>query len=484
MRDLIRKISKLEKTARRLEPEAGARDRMSRAVFEYAGEFLDSLARLPVYRSVPDPGPDHDPARFSEEPTDIRPAVEWIRDHVDRPGLNPASGGHLAYVPGGGVYPSALGDFLAAVTNRYAGVSFAGPGAVRLERALVRWMARLVGLPESSGGDLTSGGSIANLVGIVSAREAAGLRGRDFHRAVVYMTRHVHHCVDKALRIAGMGEAIRRFIEVDRSYRMRPDSLQSEIRADRRAGRIPWMIVGSAGTTDTGAIDPMQDMGEIAGRENLWFHIDAAYGGFFALCHDGRSLLAGIERGDSVVMDPHKGLFLPYGSGAVLVRDREIMRRAHTYEAHYMQDARTEESESSPADHSPELTRHFRGLRMWLPLKLFGLAPFRAALEEKRLLARYFHERIAATEGFEAMAPPQLSVAIYRFVPGRGDPDEFNRRLIRAVQQDGRVFLSSTLLEGKFVLRLAVLCFRTHRRTVDLALEILRDRARALDRTA
>jgi glutamate/tyrosine decarboxylase-like PLP-dependent enzyme len=484
MRDLIRKISELEKTARRLEPEAGARDHISRTVFEYAGEFLDNLARLPVYRSVPDPGPDPDPSPFSEGPTDIGPVVEWIRDHVDRPGLNPASGGHLAYVPGGGVYPSALGDFLAAVTNRYAGVSFAGPGAVRLERTLVRWMARLVGLPESSGGDLTSGGSIANLVGIVSAREAAGLRGRDFHRAVVYMTRHVHHCIDKALRIAGMGEAIRRFIEVDRSYRMRPGSLQSEIRADRRAGRIPWMIVGSAGTTDTGAIDPMQDMGEIAGRENLWFHIDAAYGGFFALCHDGRSLLAGIERGDSVVMDPHKGLFLPYGSGAVLVRDREIMRRAHTYQAHYMQDARTEEFESSPADHSPELTRHFRGLRMWLPLKLFGLGPFRAALEEKRLLARYFHERIAATEGFEAMTPPQLSVAIYRFLPGRGDPDEFNRRLIREVQQDGRVFLSSTLLEGKFVLRLAVLCFRTHRGTVDLALEILRDRARALERTA
>jgi glutamate/tyrosine decarboxylase-like PLP-dependent enzyme len=482
MTDLINRIETLEKVARQLEPGRSERARISEPVLEYAGEFLDQLADGQAYKEPGDSSPIDLDHLFGEQSTGIDPILHWIRDHLDRPGLNPASGGHLAYIPGGGIYPSALGDYLAAVTNRYAGVAFAGPGAVRMERVLIRWMARLIGFPETCGGDLTSGGSIASLIGIVSAREAAGLRARDFHRAVVYLTRHVHHSIDKALRIAGLGEAVLRSIDVDEGYRMRPEALQDAVRADRKAGRIPWMVVGSAGTTDTGSIDPMDAVGEIAARESLWFHIDAAYGGFFALCADGRDLLAGIERGDSVVMDPHKGLFLPYGSGAVLVRDRDILRRAHTYQANYMQDARHADPEPSPADLSPELTRHFRGLRLWLPLKLFGLEPFRAALEEKRLLARYFHERIGAIDRFETGPPPQLSVATYRYLPRSGDAGSFNRRLIQEVLDDGRVFLSSTILNETFVLRLAVLCFRTHRDTIDLALKILSDRARKLDR--
>ena len=182
---------------------------------------------------------------------------------------------------------------------------------------------------------------------------------------------------------------------MDDCYRMRPDALAQAIAADRAQGLRPWLLVASAGTTDVGAIDPLDELAEIAGRERCWFHVDAAYGGFFLLTESGPSLLRGIERSDSVVLDPHKGLFLPYGSGIVVVRDAAPLVAAHSHTGDYMQDALREPEEVSPADVSPELSKHFRGLRMWLPLILLGTAPFRAALEEKLLLARYFHREVA-----------------------------------------------------------------------------------------
>ncbi|MFQ5903661.1 MAG: pyridoxal phosphate-dependent decarboxylase family protein [Candidatus Binatia bacterium] len=478
---LMNRIQHFEAVARRLEPDSKRREFLFRQVFQYCEEFLDTIHESPAFHSSFGGRPNLEDSPISEDPIDIQSALELIRNHVDRPGLNPASGGHLAYIPGGGLYPSSLGDYLAGVTNRYAGVFFTGPGAVRMERILLKWMADLLNYPDTAGGDLTSGGSIANLVGIVCAREASGIQAKDYHRTVVYLTRHIHHSVEKALRIAGMKESIQRYIEVDETYRMRTDVLEAAISQDERAGFIPWIIFSSAGTTDTGAIDPLDRIGDIANRKGLWFHIDAAYGGFFLLCEDGRKILKGIDKGDSVVMDPHKGLFLPYGSGAVLVKSRRVLHDAHVGQPHYLQDARERVDEDSPADHSPELTRHFRGLRLWLPLKLFGVAPFRACLEEKRLLARYFFNEIQKVNGFEVGPFPELSVVTYRYVPKRGDANEFNRRLIQEVQKDGRIFLSSTILDGKFVLRLAVLSFRTHLDWIDLALKVLWEKVRFLE---
>jgi glutamate/tyrosine decarboxylase-like PLP-dependent enzyme len=181
-----------------------------------------------------------------------------------------------------------------------------------------------------------------------------------------------------------------------------------------------------------------------------------------------------MDRSDSIVMDPHKGLFLPYGTGAVLVKNRQAVMDAHRYQAHYMQDTIDAREEDSPADLSPELSKHFRGLRVWLPLKLCGLAPFRAALEEKLLLARYFHEQIQRVEGFEVGPEPELSVAMFRYVPKNGDADAFNERLVQEIRRDGRVFLSSSQVDGRFILRVAVLSFRTHQATIDLTIDILR----------
>jgi glutamate/tyrosine decarboxylase-like PLP-dependent enzyme len=415
-----------------------------------------------------------------EQGIDIETILDLLKFNVDRPGINPASGGHLGYVPGGGVFHSALGDYLADVTNRYAGIFFASPGAVRMENMLLDWMADMVGYPDTMGGNLTSGGSLANLMGVVTARDAHDIQAEEVKRAVVYVTEHMHHSVDKALRIAGLKACLKRTIRVDKNYRMDAPALVEAIANDKKSGLRPWLVVASAGTTNTGSVDPMPAIGDIAHTHQLWLHIDGAYGAFFALCEAGKKILSGMEKSDSITMDPHKTLFLPYGSGAVLVKDRQKMYEAHYYQADYMQDALEAGEEFSPADLSPELTRHFRGLRLWLPLKLLGVAPFRAVLEEKMLLTRYFYHKIQEIDGFEVGPYPELSIATYRYVPKRGDVDAFNKQLIKEVQKDGRIFISSTLLDGKFILRLAVVSFRTHLDTIDLALDILAQKAKYL----
>jgi glutamate/tyrosine decarboxylase-like PLP-dependent enzyme len=229
-------------------------------------------------------------------------------------------------------------------------------------------------------------------------------------------------------------------------------------------------------------VDPLDAIAGIARRERCWFHVDAAYGGFFLLTEHGRTAFRGIERSDSVVLDPHKGLFLPYGAGVVVVRDAEPLVSSHDLSGSYMQDAVREPSEISPADMSPELSKHFRALRMWLPLILLGTGPFRAALEEKLLLARYFHREIARA-GYQVGPVPDLSIVTYRWVPEGASPErvnEINQAIVSGSRRDGRIFLSSTMLDGRFTLRMAALAFRTHRRTIDLAVRVLREQAAAL----
>jgi glutamate/tyrosine decarboxylase-like PLP-dependent enzyme len=344
---------------------------------------------------------------------------------------------------------------------------------------LIRWMSGIIGYPESASGNLTTGGSLANLIGIVTARDAKEIRSRDVERSVIYLTEQAHHSVDKAIRIAGLGEAVVRHISLDPEFRMVAAELERQIIADRDAGLTPFLVVASAGTTDVGAIDPLAEIGAIAKQYGLWYHIDAAYGGFFVLTDEGRRKLKGIETSDSLVIDPHKGLFLPYGLGIVLVKDQAALHRSHYYTANYMQDAASSTDEPSPAELSPELTKHFRGLRLWLPLKLHGVAPFRACLEEKLLLARYFYTEVQKL-GFECKVAPELSVVVYRYVPRSGDANEFNRKLLEEVVADGRIFISSTMLDGEFTLRFACLVFRTHLRTVDMLLQVLKDKVEFL----
>ncbi len=473
---MLKKIKQLEKQARRLEPSAKERKAIRDKVINYTEDFLNNIYDRKAFVISEDKGIGIYDSPVSEKPVKIDKALKLIKENVDTPNLNPASGGHLGYIPGGGIYISSLADYMADVTNRFAGVFFASPGAVRMENMLIRWMCDLTGYPKSAGGNLASGGSVANLIAVTTARDAKKLKSNNYHKAVVYLTKHTHHCIDKALRISGMHDCVKRYIPLDEKFRMIPSEIERTIKEDKKKGLIPWLVIASAGTTDIGAIDPLIQIGKIAKRNNLWCHIDAAYGGFFILSETVKKKLIGLNLSDSIVIDPHKGLFLPYGLGVVLVKDVRHLAAAYYYQANYMQDALSAADELSPADLSPELSKHFRGLRLWLPLKIHGLKPFRAALEEKLLLAKYFYEKIKNTEGFEAGPEPELSIVTFRYVPKKGNANKFNEMLLKEIHTDGRVFLTSTIINKKFTFRLALMAFRTHLATIDLTINILNEK--------
>lgn len=388
--------------------------------------------------------------------------------------LNTASPGYMAYIPGGGLFHAAVADLVADATNRYVGIWAAAPGLAQIEQNAIRWFADLAGLPETAGGLLTSGGSLANLGAVVTARHEK--LGEDFLRGTIYTTEQAHHSVRKAARVAGFPDANVRVVAME-NHRMRVDALRAAVAADRAAGFQPVMVVASAGTTATGAIDPLDAIADVCGEEALWFHVDAAYGGFFLLTERGRAALHGIDRADTITLDPHKGLFLPYGTGCLLARDRAALRRAHRVSSAYLPPSQEDPDCWDFADLGPELSRDPRGLRVWLPLKMHGAAVFRAALDEKLDLAANATARVAALPGVEIVAPPALSLFAFRVAPpGVTDPeavDAFGRRLLTRVNARKRVFVTGVDVEGRHLLRVCVLSFRTHADRVDMLVEDL-----------
>jgi aromatic-L-amino-acid/L-tryptophan decarboxylase len=278
---MISRIKKLELISQKLEPLTEDRAKWNEAVQTYADHFLDDLDQKKAFVISEDLGKNILNFPIEEKGKPIQEVLDCLKENVDTPNLNPASGGHFGYIPGGGVFTTALGDYLAAVTNRYAGLFFACPGGVRMENMLLRWMCKMVNYPSDALGNLTSGGSIANLSAITTARDAKGIKARDIEKCVIYMTRQLHHSVQKSLRIVGMRECVIRFIPMGERFKMKAEVLEKQIESDREEGLIPFMIFASAGTTDTGAIDPLEAIGKIANNQKIWFHVDAAYGGFF-----------------------------------------------------------------------------------------------------------------------------------------------------------------------------------------------------------
>jgi aromatic-L-amino-acid decarboxylase len=410
--------------------------------------------------------------------TDFGALLRFLMEKVIPVSLNAAHPGYMAYIPGGGLFASAVADLLASSTNRYVGVWYAAPAAARLETNVLEWFAQLMGYPTSARGILTSGGSLANFSAVVSARKH--LLGDDLARGTVYASNQTHHSVMKAAVLAGIPEKNIRLLEVDGNFRAIPDRFEKAIKTDLSKGLRPFLLVANAGTTNTGSVDPLRDLAQLSQKYSLWYHIDAAYGGFFNLCEEGRKRLDGIHLSDSLVLDPHKGLFVPYGCGSLLVKDGERLRRAHVLSADYLQDQFTPEGETNFSEYSPELSRSFRGLRVWLPLKLYGLRAFRENLAEKMRLARWMYERFQEEPGFECMAVPDLSVIAFRYRPRSDDVDAFNRRLYDKIVRSGRVFLSTTRLNGQFVIRVCILSFRTHQAQVEEAFEIIKAAAREL----
>lgn len=423
--------------------------------------FLAAVGALPA---VDLDGADALAAALREEPLPetgraLAPTLDRVVAALG-PGFHTSGPGYLAFVPGGGLPTAALADWLALTWNRFGGVRAAAPPAVALEEAVLRGLAREMGLPATARGALTSGGSISNLTALVAARERLG---EGFADGVIYFSAETHRCVPKAARIAGFPARALRPLPVDARFRLDVDALADAVRLDRAHGRVPLAVVANAGTTNTGAVDPLPAIADLCAREGLWLHVDGAYGGCFALCDEGRAALAGMERADSLTLDPHKGLFLPYGTGCLLVRDPASLRRAHASDAAYLRDV---SGEADFTDLGPELSREVRGLRLWLPFQLHGLGAFRAALAEKLVLARRFHEGVRALPGVQVIDAPQLSTVAFHL----GD-DAATERLLARVNARRRVFLSSSVIGGRVAIRVCVLSFRTHAETIDAALE-------------
>lgn len=458
---------KLEKLGSTLEPDRHTLHEYISKTIAYLERFLEELPEKPAYH---DRQPEAIPAL--EVTPDGRPydrLLDILKEELENTGINAASGKHLGYIPGGGIVTSGLADLIAAVTNRYAGVAYASPAAVAIENKIIEWMAGLVGYPDTAHGNLSSGGSVSNQIAIQAARDACGIGAANVRQSTIYFTSQVHHCVHKAFHTTGLHEALHREIPVTEEFRMDVSALKEQMQKDVAEGLTPVMVIATAGTTDTGAIDPLDAIADLCREYGAWFHVDAAYGGFFILADELKPRFRGIERSDSVVMDPHKTLFLPYGSGVVLVRNRKQLLASNQRKAAYMKDAYGVE-DISPADTGPELSKHFRGLRMWLPLQLHGTEPFRANLLEKHLLCLHFRERILSM-GFEAGPEPDLSVTIFRYPD---DPENMRTQALNeAMHRRGTYFFSSTTIADKLWIRCAIASFRTHRKEIDEALEVI-----------
>jgi aromatic-L-amino-acid decarboxylase len=401
--------------------------------------------------------------------------LDFLFDEAIPRSFNAAGPGYLAYVPGGGLFHAAVADLIADAVNRYVGVCAAAPALVQLEANVVRWFCEIAGLPRGSGGVLTSGGSLANFTSIVAARKS--MLPDDFLRGTLYCSSQVHHSFQKAANLAGFPYANIRELPVDDRFRIRIDALEDAVERDRKEGWTPFLVAGSAGTTGTGAVDDLRALARVAREQKLWFHVDGAYGALFLLTERGRAALEGIEEADSLILDPHKTLFLPFGTGAVLVRDARTLQRAHSLHADYLPDLQQEDELVDFCEISPELSRDFRGLRVWLPLKLFGIQPFREQLDEKLDLIAYASGELRKIEGIEMVAEPQLTITAFRLVRPGLDLEELNalnRRLLDRVNARKRVMLTPTMLDGRFVLRIAIVSHRTHRDRIDMALEDLR----------
>ncbi len=480
----------MERAAHGLDPSRERLEEWLGAASRFALDHLEGLETAPAVGTVGAAG-NRIAAELSvpipELPLDGgMDRVLQILDRAVGASLNTAGPGYLAYIPAGGLYAAALADVLSNCTNRYTGLAAAAPALVRLESDVLAWLGAAFGYGPVARGLFTSGGSLANFSGVVTARHALLGDEGDFRTAIAYTSTQVHHSVRKSVRLAGIPPQNVRAIGVDAEFRMDAGALAEAVRADRARGLRPFLVVASAGTTNTGAIDPLTALADLCAVEGLWLHVDAAYGGAFVLCEPGRQRLLGIERADSIAFDPHKGMFLPYGTGCLLVRDGEQLRRAHAEGADYLQDfdAMDRAGEPpSPAEYGPELSRDYRGLRVWLPLMLHGAGAFRDALDEKLELAARLYAALQAMVArgvpLEIAAAPQLTVVPFRL---RRHPGEalhaWNARsaaFLQAINARQRVYLSSTTLpvaDGlAFTLRACVLSFRTHTRHIDACVE-------------
>jgi glutamate/tyrosine decarboxylase-like PLP-dependent enzyme len=385
----------------------------------------------------------------------------------------------FAFIPGGPTWPSVMADLLSAGFNVFQGTWLGSSGPSQVELVVLDWIKEWMGLGPEWGGLLTSGGSTANLIALVAAREAAG--GLD--RRVLYLGDQGHSSVVKAAVTMGMTRDSIRTVPSDAAFRLDPGALSRMIAADRAAGLTPLAICAAAGATNTGAVDDIQALADLAAREATWLHVDGAYGAFAALDTRGREQFSGLGRADSLTVDPHKWFYQPFETGGLLLRRPDTLHRAFRISAEYLQDTELGGDQVNFGDRGVQLSRRFRALRIWMSVQMLGLRAFREAIGRSLDLAEWGADFIRAEADLEFLAPPSLGILCFRYRPdgvAEDDPalDRMNSRIHERVVESGAAMISSTALGGKFALRLCVLNYRSSVEDVERVLNAILQAAR------
>ena len=459
-------------------------------------EYLERLPALPVDRGRPAAEVrDRVAVEIPEEGLSDEDLIDYLRTVVFDASMYTGHPGFLAYISGSGTTPGAVADLIAAGINQNVGGWRLGPGATELELHLTSWFARLFGMTEQAGGLVTSGGSMANFVALKVARDRAlGLETREKGigdaRLTAYTSDEVHFATTRAADMLGLGSDSVRLVETDDSFRLSVESMARRIEEDLSKNFRPFAVIATLGTVGTGAIDPLEKIAEICRAHNLWMHVDAAYGGPAVLANELRPLLKGVEFADSIAFDPHKWMYTPHSGGVVLVRDLQWLADSFAAHATYVhEDKELTRRGLDLGMMGPQLSRSFWALKIFVSLLAHGTRAYGRRISHDVTLARYLAEKVRGHDDLEVMAPVELSICCFRYVPadlaqaeGREEYlDALNERLMAKVQLDGRVFYSNAVLRDRFVLRCCIVNFRTEAEHLDQVVEVTRELGRQLD---
>lgn len=470
-----------------LELDVDAMRRTGYRVIDLLIERMAQLAGEPAWRGAS--RHDLELALRESAPETGRPfdqAVQRLVDDVLPYAARVDHARFMAFVPGSPTWPAVMADLLASGYNIFQGTWLGSAGPSQVELVVLDWFREWIGLPAEAGGLFLSGGSAANLTALACARLHRTVP--DAERLVIYFSAESHSSVEKATRFLGFSSSRVRILPVDGSYCLDLDALRQAVARDRAVGLIPFLVVANGGATSTGAVDPLVEIAAFCRSEDLWMHVDAAYGGFAILTGRGRELLHGLSQADSITLDPHKWLFQPFETGCLMVRDAELLARAFHVAPDYLQDARAgrrREESGTPIEPGPvnfsdrgfQLTRSPRALKVWLSVQVFGLSAFRDAIDRALDLALHAEARISRSSAFQLLSPATLGIVCFRRVPARADEEtaieKLNERLVRGLAASGVGMISSTRLGGRYALRLCILNHRTTRDDVDRVLDWL-----------
>jgi glutamate/tyrosine decarboxylase-like PLP-dependent enzyme len=461
-----------------LELDAATMHTMARQVADLVVEHLASIGEQPAQRSLSRAETERTlltAAPEAGEPLDA--ILRGLREKVIPFHAREPSPRFVGYVPSCPTFAGVLGDWIGAGFNFFSGVWSVAAGPNQVELTVLDWFRTWLGMPPGTSGLLTSGGSSATLTAIVAARHrAAGEECTLLPRLTMYTSEQAHSSVARAGWIAGIPRANVRAVATDESFRMRADALAEAIRADRAAGYEPFLVAASAGTTNTGAVDPLDAVADLCAAEALWMHVDAAYAGFATLTPAGAAAMRGIERADSVTLDPHKWLFVPFECGCLLARDPAALEAAFSTHPEYLNDVRAVDQDVNFADYGEQLTRGPRALKVWLSVRYYGVAAIRDTIARGMALAEYMEARLRELPEFEILSPAQFGVLCFR-LRGSGTLDDvnaLNMRVNAAVNGTGRFLMSSTVLRGAYSLRVCTHGFRTTADDLDALIAAIR----------